>query len=121
WHLSDAWARRNDPNVVLVHYDDLVSDLDGEMRRIASRLGIEVDEATWRDLVDAAGFTSMRAAAERVAPDPEGILLDRRGFFRRGSSGAHRDVLTAAEIDRYLGRARTLAPPDFLAWLHRER
>ncbi len=23
WHLSDAWARRDDPNVLLVHYDDL--------------------------------------------------------------------------------------------------
>ncbi|MFC7643923.1 sulfotransferase domain-containing protein [Streptosporangium lutulentum] len=28
WHLSDAWTRRlRQPNVVLVHYDDLLSDL----------------------------------------------------------------------------------------------
>jgi hypothetical protein len=34
-HLRDAWARRDEANVVLVHYADLSSALDGEMRRIA--------------------------------------------------------------------------------------
>ncbi len=121
WHLSDAWARRNDPNVMLVQYDDLVAHLDGEMRRIAARLAIPVDETRWPGLVDAARFASMRAAAGQVAPDPEGILRDRSSFFRRGSSGAHRDVLTPTEIHYYGARARTLAPPDLLAWLHRER
>src|SRR5262249_24080507 len=43
-HLSDAWARRDQPNIVLVHYDDLSSDLAGEMRRLAGILGIEVPE-----------------------------------------------------------------------------
>ena len=23
WHLSDAWARRDQPNVLLVHHDNL--------------------------------------------------------------------------------------------------
>ena len=35
WHLTDAWCRRNEPNIVLVHYDDLCADLGGEMRRLA--------------------------------------------------------------------------------------
>src|SRR5271157_3664957 len=37
-HLSDAWARRDRPNVVLVHYDDLVTDLDSAMRRLSGLL-----------------------------------------------------------------------------------
>ena len=41
-HLSDAWARRAGPGVVLVHYDDLLADLEGEMRRLAGLLGIAV-------------------------------------------------------------------------------
>ena len=31
WHVSDAWARRAEPNVVLAHYDDLRRDLEGEI------------------------------------------------------------------------------------------
>jgi len=46
-HMSDAWRRRRQPNVVLVHYDDLCGDLSGEMRRLAARLDIAVDDSTW--------------------------------------------------------------------------
>ncbi|MGI8695987.1 MAG: sulfotransferase domain-containing protein [Mycobacteriales bacterium] len=42
WHLSGACARREQPNIVLVHYDDLSRDLGGKMRRLARRLDIEV-------------------------------------------------------------------------------
>src|ERR1039457_6329383 len=38
WHLSDAWARRGEPNVVLLRYEDLCADLPGHMRWLAGRL-----------------------------------------------------------------------------------
>lgn len=119
WHLSDAWARRSQPNVVLVHYDDLSADLEGEMRRLAKLLGIAVDDATWSRLVDAAGFEHMRARADQLAPDAGGILRDRTRFFRRGSSGAGQELLSADEFARYDARTAQLAPPALLAWLHR--
>jgi hypothetical protein len=46
------------------------------------------------------------------------VLKSNQAFFRRGTSGAGREVLTAAELDRYRERAAALAPPDLLAWLH---
>jgi hypothetical protein len=118
-HLGDAWTRRGEPNVVLVHYDDLVADRAGEMRRLADRLRTDVPAAAWPALVDAAGFDRMRAGADRLAPDPGGILLDRAAFFLRGRPGAAREVLDAATLARYDARASELAPPDLLAWLHR--
>lgn len=119
WHLSDAWRRRHDPNIVLLHYADLVRDLDGEMRQLAHRLGIGVPEQRWPILIEAAGFAQMRARADQLAPDPVAILKDRSAFFRRGSSGAGRELLTAGELARYEQRAAALAPADLLAWLHR--
>jgi len=119
WHLCDAWRRRDDGNVLLVHYADLSADLDGEMRRIADRLGIAVPADRWNALVEAATFTQMRARAKDLAPDPAGILKDRDAFFRRGSSGAGRELLSDAEFAHYLDRAGSLAPPDLLTWLHR--
>lgn len=119
WHLTDAWSRRAEPNVVLVHYDDLREDLGGEMRRLAGELGFDVPQERWPALVEAAGFASMRARADELAPDRRGVLLDRRRFFREGSSGAGRAVLGDAGVARYEARARELAPADLLAWLHR--
>jgi aryl sulfotransferase len=120
WHLTDAWHRRHEGNVLLLHYDDLAADLAGEMRRIAARLGIEVPEQRWPELVDAAGFAQMRARARQLAPDPAGIMKDARAFFRRGVSGSGRDLLTDAEFAHYRQRAARLAPADLLAWLHRD-
>jgi aryl sulfotransferase len=119
-HLSDAWARRAAPNILLVHYDDLSADLEGEMRRIAGRLGFDVPEERWPTLVDAATFARMRARADQAAPDPSGILKDRAAFFRRGTSGAGRETLARDELARYRVRTAAMAPPEMLAWLHRD-
>ena len=119
WHLSDAWSRREEPNIVLVHYADLVSDLPGEMRRLAGRLGIEVPAERWPALVRAATFSEMRDRADTLAPDPKGIFKDRGAFFRRGASGGGRELLTAEELAHYEERAASLAPADLLVWLHR--
>jgi hypothetical protein len=117
WHLSDAWARRHEPNVMLAHYDDLSADLEGQMRRIAERLGIGVPEQAWPVLVQAATFQAMKSSAERLVPT-SGILKSNAAFFRRGTSGAGREVLSDEEIAAYHARAAQLAPPDMLAWLH---
>jgi hypothetical protein len=120
WHATDAWARRHRPNIVLVHYDDLSSDLESTMRALAARLGITVPEATWPVIVEAAGFEKMRARAGTVAPDPAEILKDRRTFFRRGTSGAGREVLSSPELAHYRRRVELLASPEVSAWLHHE-
>jgi aryl sulfotransferase len=117
WHLSDAWARRHEPNVMLVHYDDLSADLAGQMRRIAGRLGISVPGHAWPALVRAATFEAMRSSADRLIPSA-GVLKSNAAFFRRGTSGAGREVLSDEEIAAYHARTAQLAPPGMLGWLH---
>ncbi|MFI6072504.1 sulfotransferase domain-containing protein [Actinoplanes sp. NPDC051343] len=114
WHLTDAWTRRFWPNVLLVHYDDLVVGLEAQMRYLAWRLGIPVPEALWPGLVEAAGFDRMRDRAAHLVQDTPAAL------FRRGRPGA-REVFTAEERARYQARVAGLAPPDLLEWLHAPR
>jgi aryl sulfotransferase len=115
-HLTDAWRRRHEANVVLVHYDDLRADLAGRMSALAGRLGLAPPTP---ELVEAATFDSMRARATELAPDSLGVLKSPEAFFRRGSSGAGREVLGADGLAAYERRARELAAPGLLAWLHR--
>ena len=119
WHLSGAWARRAEPNVRLVHYDDLLADLDGQMRWLAGWLGIAVAEEAWPALVAAATFDGMRDNADTVIPDT-GFFKSNAAFFRRGRSGAAREILSPDELAAYQARAEQLAPPDMLAWLQAE-
>ncbi len=120
WHLAGAWERRHEPNVVLVHYSDLLRDLEAEMRRLAARLEIAVPEHMWPELVDAATFSRMRARADELVPDDRaGIMKSAEAFFRSGSSGGWRHLLSDEEVAMYHRRVAELAPADFLEWLHR--
>lgn len=119
WHLADAWRRRRQPNILLVHYADLSADLEGQMRRIATRLGITVPDASWPELVEAASFDHMRERSAELVPGAKGVLKDPAAFFRRGSSGAGRELLSADELADYERRTASLGPPDLVAWLHR--
>ena len=119
-HLATFWEVRDQPNVVLVHYADLQRDLEGEMRRIARRLDIDLDEDRVPDLVAAAGFDAMRERADEIAPDSTyGILANNRAFFHRGGSGQWQELLDEAGRGRYAERVKQLAPPDLIEWVHR--
>jgi aryl sulfotransferase len=119
WHLADAWEQRTQSNILLLHYADLSADLSGQMHAIADRLGITVSNERWRELVDAATFDRMRERSPQLVPGADGVLKDPAAFFRRGSSGAGREVLTAVEMAEYERRVTTLAPQDLTTWLHR--
>ncbi|HEU5084773.1 MAG TPA: sulfotransferase domain-containing protein [Acidimicrobiales bacterium] len=119
-HATAAWDRRLEPNVVLVHYADLQRDLDGEVRRIAKRLDVDVAETRWRDLVEAASFTSMRARAGLAVPNAGQIWRDQEAFFHRGTSGQWRDLVGDGADERYQRIVRDLLhDEELLSWLHR--
>jgi hypothetical protein len=117
YHLTDAWARRREPNVLLVHYESLCADLDGQMRWLADRLGITIRERTWPALVRAATFENMAARADQLIPAP-GLFKNNAAFFRRAPPAPGCEILSNAELASYHARAAGMAPPDMLAWLH---
>ena len=118
-HLATFWGMRDRPNVVLLHYADLQRDLAGEMRRLARRLEIDIDEDCLPDLVAAAGFDSMRERADEIAPDATyRILRSNRAFFRSGDHGQWQGLLDEAGRRRYAERVEQLGPPDLIEWAH---
>ena len=120
-HLQTFWDAADDLDVVYLHYDDLQADLEGQMRQLAARLGIDVDEHRWPRLVQAATFESMRSRADTTVPagGPD-HWIDPAAFFSRGTSGQWRDLLDDADLARYAARVRPLAADDLVEWVHRE-
>jgi aryl sulfotransferase len=116
-NVASWWERRDRPNVLLVHYDDLLADLDGEMRRIAAFLGIEVDEARWPACVERCTFGSMQARSAEVVPEAMAFQDGGARFLHRGTSGQWLDLLTPEEVEAYERRVAEVLPPDGAAWL----
>jgi aryl sulfotransferase len=120
-HVQTFRDAAADLDVVFLHYDDLKADLEGQMRGLAGRLGVEVDEHRWPALVQAATFDSMRSTADTTVPGggPE-HWIDPAAFFSRGTSGQWRGLLDDADLARYAARVRTVATGEVIEWLHPE-
>jgi aryl sulfotransferase len=119
-HLATFWEKRNEPNVLLLRYEDMQEDLGRGMRQLGQALGVEVPAERWPALVEAATFERMRDRADQMAPEVRTALWqDNRRFFNRGTSGQWRSLLDDQEgRARYRERASSLAPAELLGWVH---
>ena len=119
-HLQTFRDAADELDVVHLHYHDLKDDLQGQMRQLAARFGIHVNEHRWPRLVQAATFDSMRSRADTTVPGGGRLWIDPAAFFSRGTSGQWRDLLDNADLARYAARVRTLASDELIDWVHRE-
>lgn len=118
YHLNSWWKFRTLPNILFVHYSDLLEDLDGQMRRISKWLDIDVDENIWPSLVESAKFETMKNQFEKTAPAiTHGIWLNPKNFFHKGCNNRWRDVLTGDDLELYEEAKFKSLPPAAVRWL----
>ena len=112
------WEIRDLPNVMLIHYANMIADMPGEMRRIAAFLDIPINEANWPKIVKHCTFDYMK---ENAAPAvPLGGAFWEGGaktFIHKGTNGRWKDVLTKADNAAYKAKALAELGPDCAKWL----
>ena len=111
YHAASYWPYRSLPNVLFVHYADLKADLEGEMRRLAAFLEIDVRNEDWPELVDLATFDRMKEQGDELMPGM-GVAFDggSQRFLHKGTNGRWHDVLSADELQLYDTAAAKLDP-----------
>jgi aryl sulfotransferase len=117
-HVRSWWAIRNLPNILLLHFDDLKKDMPGTIRRMASFLGIPINEEKWDDILHHCSFDYMKQNATRSVP-MGGIFWagGAETFIYKGTNGRWRDVLSKQEILRYEQRAIEELGDECAEWL----
>ena len=101
-HAKSFWAFRELSNLHFLHYADLKFDLEGQMRRIAKLLEIEIEESLWPVLVNAATFESMKNNADMTAPDTDlGAWRENAAFFHQGKHEQWRTLLSEENQQLY--------------------
>ncbi len=117
-HLKTWWEYRDLPNILWVHYNDLLEDLEGGMKRIAAWLEIEVEEGLWPALVKEASFETMRDNSNNYVPSG-GRSFDGggKGFLHKGTNRRWEGVLTPAELKAYEDKTASALTPDCARWL----
>jgi aryl sulfotransferase len=117
-NIKSWWDIRHLPNLMLVHFNELKSDLPGSMRHIAAFLDIPIDETRFKDQVKHCTFDWMKAHASQTAP-AGGAFWEGGGdsFIHKGTNGRWHEMLSQADNARYEALARQKLGEDCASWL----
>jgi aryl sulfotransferase len=117
-NIRSWWEIRSLPNVQFIHFTKLKQDMQGEMRRMADFLDIQVDPARWDAIFEYCSFDWMKANATKSVP-LAGAFWDAgaKVFINQGVNGRWSDTLTAEESAAYEERAVQELGADCARWL----
>lgn len=124
-HLSHAltfWQYRHLLNVLMLHFNDLLADLEGEMRRIADFLEIDVPAEHWPGVVRRCTFAEVKKDPSKVV-GPNIDFAFKGGadtFINQGTNGRWIGVLDDDDLALYR-QAMSALPEDYARWLEAGR
>ena len=125
-HTRSWWAFRHLPNILFVHFNDLLADPRGEIRAVADFLAIPVPDAALTSIAAEVSFAAIKRNAAMAGPMSEEHAqgtwtggLDT--FFFRGTNGRWRGVLDADELAMYRRAKARVLPPDCARYTERGR
>lgn len=117
-HVKSFFEHRDEPNIHLFHYSSLKLDTEGEMRRLAKALHVEVPEENWPRILEGVSLKTMRQRANEFAPDAhKDTWKDPARFFHSGREGEATKRLSEDQLARYHSKAEELADPDLRRWI----
>jgi len=104
YHVSGWWKHRNDPNVLFLRYEDMVGDLEANVRRIIAFLDLKVPEERMPQILERSGFAFMKQHEAKFDYATE-LMLDRgmtpSTFIRKGKVGDWQDYFSDEELARF--------------------
>src|SRR5581483_4200908 len=117
-HTQSWWDYRHLPNILFVHYGDLLADMEGEMRRVARFLEIEPSAEAWPTIVQNCTFAEMKKHGGELMPLLQMLLKGGTDtFFHKGTNGRWHDVLSREELKLYDAAAERELTVDCRRWL----
>lgn len=122
-NVKTWWEFRHLPNIMFVHYNDLLKDLAGQMRLIAEFLDIKIDEEKFPTQVESCTFESMKAAGDSIAPaggifwaDPGQDTGGGKIFVNKGTNKRWQGVLSEEQLAKYDEVVKAQFSPECAEW-----
>ncbi|XP_048507706.1 sulfotransferase 1C4 [Athalia rosae] len=114
-HLKEAWALRDDPNLLFLFYEDMNMDLPKTIDRVAKFLGKNLTREQTFNLVDYLDFNRFKRNGTVNGEElKECGVITTTSFIRKGQSGGWTDTFTPeleADADQWI--AENLKDTDF--------
>jgi hypothetical protein len=99
-HVAEWSAHAADANVLFLRYEDLVSDFERTIRRIAAFLGRPISKEKYASIAERSSFQFMKTHEDKFGFLQE-VMLEQgftgEGFIRQGKTGAGKQYLSPAQ------------------------
>ena len=117
-NIRTWWEIRDLPNVLLVHFANLKTDMPGEMRKIAAFLDIPINEENWPAIVEHCSFDYMKANAAPAVP-LGGAFWEggAQTFIHKGVNGRWTSMLSREDVQNYQAKAEAELGEACAKWL----
>lgn len=117
-NVRSWWDIRALDNVYFLHFENLKSDMPGEIRRLSSFLDTPIDESKWEAILQHCSFDYMKANASKSVP-LGGAFWEggAETFIHKGINGRWRDILQKDESQKYEQLARKELGDECAHWL----
>ena len=114
-NVQTWWEIRNLPNVLMVHYNNIIGDLPGEIARIAKFLDYDLSTLAMDKIIHHCGFQYMKEHSKQYAPPAfkDGQTV----FFNKATNMRWKDILSAAEVAQYEKIAEERLGSECAYWL----
>ncbi len=119
-HLRGWHAHREEPDVLWLHYEDLLEDLPACLRIMARFMGVPDDEARLEAVRRRASMDHMRTIAGRINPSPRNRTGRLTLAFGPGMERYASDMRFGKMRRGVRGDGRRELPPEILAALDEE-
>jgi aryl sulfotransferase len=120
-HTQTYWEYRQLPNIMLIHYNDMLKDLDDAVRRIAAFCRISASDEEIARVVEATTFSNVKKKVNEIPEEEDPRKLFFRGgaraFFFKGQNERWREILTDDDLALYEAAKTRVLSPDCAAWL----
>ena len=121
-HTQSYWEFRHLPNLLFLHYNDMLADLAGSVRRIADFCGLDASDEDVVRTVEATTFANVKkvARAQTQAQDGGGFFKGGAdAFFFKGTNGRWRGLLTEADLALYESAKARVLTADCARWIEK--
>jgi aryl sulfotransferase len=115
--MASWWRLKDEPNVLLIHYQNLKDDLPGQVLRIAKFLSIAPESLRMDAIVKHCSFEYMSGRAEKMAPFGGEHMSSAKAFFHKGPKRDFRTELTPEQIARFDRIALNKLGAECAQWL----
>ncbi len=97
-HIKSWWQVRDLPNVLLVHYQNLISDKSQEIDRISDFLNLDINQSKKEVVLAKSSIEYMKSNRDKF--EPVGIFKPNT-FINKGVNGRWQNLLTTEQLKRY--------------------